>query len=141
MSAPAKKHELHHLYMSYVIGFVLSLIITLVAFILTMRQIDADGQDLASGVVIAILAILAISQLVVQLLFFFHLGSESKPRLNTVSFLFMLMVIGILGLGSLWIMYNLDYNMMPRDVEQHMMNEENIHPTEDHADYNHNDHE
>ncbi len=137
MSKPAKKHELRHLYMSYVIGFVLSLVITLVAFVLTMRQIDADGPDLASGVVIAILAALAISQLVVQLLFFFHLGSESKPRLNTVSFLFMLMVVGILGLGSLWIMYNLDYNMMPHDVEEHVMNEENIHPTEDHSHHDH----
>lgn len=135
MSASTKKHELRHLYMSYVIGFVLSLIITLVAFVLTMRQIDADGPDLSNAVLIAVLAVLAIAQLVVQLLFFFHLGSESKPRLNTVSFLFMLMVIGILGLGSIWIMYNLDYNMMPRDVEQHVMDEENIHPGQNHTDH------
>lgn len=141
MSTSTKKQELRHLYMSYVIGFTISLVITLAAFTLTMRQIDADGADMSSAILIAILAALAITQLVVQLLFFFHLGSESKPRLNTVSFLFMLMVIGILGLGSLWIMYNLDYNMMPQDVEQHMMNEENIHPAQDHVDHSDHDHE
>ena len=137
MNAVTKKHELRHLYMSYVIGFTISLVITLAAFVLTMRQIDADGADMSSAILIAILAVLAVTQLVVQLLFFFHLGSESKPRLNTMSFLFMLMVIGILGLGSLWIMYNLDYNMAPKDALQHVMDEENIHPTQDHADHDH----
>jgi cytochrome o ubiquinol oxidase operon protein cyoD len=58
--------------------------------------------------------ILAVMQLLVQLVFFLHLGGESKPRWNLMAFMFTLLVVAILVAGTLWIMYNLDYNMMDR---------------------------
>lgn len=112
------------LYVSYMIGFGLSLVLTLGAFWMVTTHVDS-GQ-FSRGVVVAALAGLAITQLVVQLVFFFHLGRETKPRLNTVSFLFMLMVVGIIGFGSLWIMYNLSYNMTPNEVETYIQKDENI---------------
>lgn len=112
------------LYVSYMIGFTLSLILTLGAFGLVMYHIDT-GQ-FQREFVFAVLAITAVTQLIVQLVFFFHLGREPKPRLNTVSFLFMTMVVVIIGFGSLWIMYNLNYNMMPHEVETYIQEEENI---------------
>jgi cytochrome o ubiquinol oxidase operon protein cyoD len=114
------------LYGSYIIGFVLSLALTIAAFSITTLQVQSGNTAYPSGLLVGGLAGLAIAQLIVQLLFFFHLGREAKPRLNTVSFLFMLMVVGIIGFGSLWIMYNLNYNMMPREVETYIQNEENI---------------
>lgn len=111
---------------SYLMGFGLSLGITIVAFVATLVQAESGGAAYPKHILLVGLVVLAVAQLVVQLLFFFHLGRESKPRLNTVSFLFMLMVVGIIGFGSLWIMYNLNYNMMPHEVEEYIQEEENI---------------
>lgn len=114
------------LLISYLIGFILSVILTVVAFYLVKLQLESDGAAFHTPYLIIGLVILAVAQLVVQLLFFFHLGKETRPRLNTVSFLFMLMVVSIIAFGSLWIMYNLDYNMMPHEVEKYIELEEGI---------------
>ena len=124
MKSPAASEK--QLIRTYFIGFGLSLGITIIAFVVTMMQLDTGMKAYPPKLVLGGLVGLAIAQLVVQLLFFFHLGKESRPRLNTVSFLFMLMVVGIIGFGSLWIMYNLDYNMMPHEVETYIQEEENI---------------
>lgn len=121
--------DLRQLVRSYLIGFVVSLGLTLGAFLVTTLQVGSDGDAYTPLALAVGLVTLAITQLVVQLLFFFHLGREAKPRLNTVSFLFMVMVVGIVGLGSLWIMYHLDYNMTPRDVETFIKDEEGIDST------------
>lgn len=91
----------------YVIGFVLSIILTLVAYILVVNHV-MSGAGL-----VAVIVGLAIIQLFVQLFFFLHLGEESKPRWNLMSLLFAAMVVIIVVFGSLWIMNNLNYNMMP----------------------------
>lgn len=114
---------------SYFIGFGLSVLLTLVAFMVTKQQVTSDGQQFPVLALMIGLVVLAVSQLVVQLLYFFHLGHETKPRLNLVSFLFMLMVIGIIGFGSIWIMYNLDYNMHGHDVEEYIQKDEGIMPS------------
>lgn len=91
---------------SYLIGFFFSLILTLIAYFLT-------SEDLLAGWnLILTLSFLALSQAVIQLLFFLHLGEESSPRWNLVSFLFMFLVVLILVIGTLWIMYNLNYQMV-----------------------------
>ena len=120
----ASEAVVKRLYVSYMVGFTLSLILTLVAFWFVAQHVENGRFDM--NVVVGGLAITAVAQLIIQLVFFFHLGREPKPRLNTVSFLFMLMVVGIIGFGSLWIMYNLNYNMMPHEVEQYIQKEENI---------------
>ncbi len=52
-------------------------------------------------------------QALIQLFFFLHVGLESKPHWPTITFLFTLLVIFIVIGGSLWIMNNLNYNLMP----------------------------
>jgi len=120
---------MNKLYRSYLVGFGLSLALTIMAYVVTSMQVSSGGGAYSRTPLIIGLVVLAITQLIVQLLYFFHLGTESKPRLNTFSFLFMLMVIVIIGFGSLWIMYNLNYRMMPMspsEVENHIQTEENI---------------
>jgi cytochrome o ubiquinol oxidase operon protein cyoD len=56
---------------------------------------------------------LAILQALVQLFFFMQVGMESRPKWVSLSFVFTVVVIFIVIGGSLWIMHNLDYNMMP----------------------------
>jgi cytochrome o ubiquinol oxidase operon protein cyoD len=92
---------------SYLAGFILSIFLTFVAyFVITMHLFT--GWPL-----VFVLGGLACAQAVVQLLLFLHLGAETSPRWNLIIFLFMAMVIVIIGGGSLWIMYNLDCRVMP----------------------------
>ena len=55
---------------------------------------------------------LAFLQASVQLVCFLHLGSETSPLWNTLLFLFMLAIMLIVVVGSVYIMYNLNYHMM-----------------------------
>ena len=112
--------------MAYIIGFVFCVTLTLGAFLSTILL--SDNKHFG----IAIIAVLAVLQLIVQLVFFFHLAEEERPRLNTISLLFMAMVVIIIGFGSLWIMSNLNYNMMPRDIDNYIQEEENIRPEKNH---------
>jgi cytochrome o ubiquinol oxidase subunit IV len=82
----------------------LSAILTLDAYLLVTKHALSGNQ------LIAALATLAIIQLITQLVFFLHLGRESKPRWNLAVFAFMLIVLVIVVFGSLWIMTNLNYS-------------------------------
>jgi cytochrome o ubiquinol oxidase operon protein cyoD len=71
-----------------------------------------------------LLGVLALTQMVVQLMFFLHLGDETSPRYKTISFSFMGGIMFIVVAGSLWIMANLDANMMhmtPKEKSDYMM--------------------
>lgn len=95
---------------TYITGFVLSLGLTLVAYLLVSRHVNSHhliytDKSLNIGV-----AALALIQLVVQLVFFLHLGRESKPRWNLTVLSFAAIVVLILVFGSVWIMNNLNYH-------------------------------
>lgn len=88
-----------------IIGFVISLILTLGVYLAVSHK-HLEGSLL----IIAVVAAGSI-QALVQLIFFMHLGLEAKPRWHSMTFLFMLLIGFVLVGGSLWIMYNLNYNM------------------------------
>lgn len=115
----------------YIIGFVSSVVLTVIAFGAVASHIETNQTIPSHDIVVPILIALAVLQLIVQLVFFLHLGSESKPRLNLMAFLFMLLVVVIVVFGSLWIMQNLDYNMQHGpNTEQNMIEDEGIKPSE-----------
>jgi cytochrome o ubiquinol oxidase operon protein cyoD len=99
--------EWHGSKKAYVIGFSASLILTIIAFLLVYLN------GLTGYPIILTLSGLALTQAIVQLLFFLHLGREAKPRWETMIFLFMVLVLLIIVLGTLWIMYDLNNRMMP----------------------------
>jgi cytochrome o ubiquinol oxidase operon protein cyoD len=105
---------------SYIIGFVLSIGLTLIAYYLTVNHIS-NRSDLVFAI-----ASLALVQLIVQLLFFLHLSQDSRPRWRLVVFGFMVMVVAILVYGSVWIMNNLNYNMQPKDLKTYMQQNEGL---------------
>lgn len=110
---------------SYVTGFVLSVLFTLVPYFMVTEK-------LVSGVALLLwLATFAVAQVLVQLVFFLHLGKEKRPRWHSLAFGFMTVVVVIVVFGSLWIMNNLHYNMMPGDkVDTYIRYEEAINPDE-----------
>lgn len=111
---------------SYVTGFIMSVSLTLAAYFIVVEQVWTGWT--------AVLAItgLAVLQLLVQLLFFLHLGRESKPRWNLQVFLFMAMVIVIVVFGSLWIMNNLSYHhghsAPDKTIEEFIIKDEGYQP-------------
>ena len=71
-----------------------------------------------SGVVprdmrLAFIVVLAVVQLLVQLVYFLHMGSSPDQRENTAIFICTGLLIAILVAGSLWVMHNANVNMMP----------------------------
>jgi cytochrome o ubiquinol oxidase operon protein cyoD len=108
--------------LSYTAGFVLSVILTLLAYALLSRHVVQGWQAIYAVVGLAVV------QLVVQLVFFLHLGHESEPRWNLLVFDFTLIIVSIVVVGSLWIMNNLHYTMTPRrDVEREIIQDEGYH--------------
>lgn len=105
---------------SYISGFVLSVALTLVVYMSVVRHAFSH-----QGLVLTI-AGLAVAQCIVQLFFFLHLGSEQKARWKVFVFVAMLVVVGILVVGSLWIMDNLNYRMTPSQVNTYLHDQDGL---------------
>jgi len=105
---------------TYVIGFVLSLILTYQAYVIVAHHMVSRSSA------VPIIIVLAIIQLFVQLVFFLHLNKGSKPRWNLTVLMFAALVVVILVLGSIWIMSHLNYNTMPQDILQYTQQQEAI---------------
>lgn len=107
-------------YKSYTIGFALSILLTILPFFMVIN-------DLVNGwALVAWLIGFALAQLVVQLLFFLHLGSERSPHWNLIVLVFAVLTVITVVIGSLWIMHNLDYNMTPHEADEYIFEEEGI---------------
>lgn len=104
----------------YIAGYLLSLGLTGTAFWLTHKHLQSHHASPSDGFMLVALAILAITQLFVQLIFFLHLDRESKPRWNSLVLAFAATVVVILVGGSIWIMTNLGYHH-PHDAHTHQL--------------------
>lgn len=93
----------------YVSGFVLSVCLTLAAYLMVTHH------TLSKWPLVAAIATLAIVQFLVQLTFFLHIGREARPRWRLGVLGFMLLIVLIIVIGSLWIMNNLNYRMTSQD--------------------------
>lgn len=107
---------------SYVTGFLLSVVFTLIAFALVKVHVDSGHDYLSDDLLMIALPALAVMQLFIQLVFFLHVGRESKPRWNSWALSFAITVVVILVIGSLWIMSNLNYRMMssPTEIQRYL---------------------
>jgi len=54
----------------------------------------------------------AVVQILVHLVCFLHMNASSEERWNLVAFVFTLLIIAIVVVGSIWIMWSLNENMM-----------------------------
>lgn len=108
-------------YAPYLIGFALSLILTVNAyFAVTQADIGITSS------LFLLLMSLAVTQLIVQIFFFLHLGKESKPRWSGIAFITMVMVVLFIVGGSIWIMNSLNYRMMGDEAAEMIVEDEGI---------------
>jgi cytochrome o ubiquinol oxidase subunit IV len=95
------EREAHGSLKSYIIGFVLSLVLTAIPLTVVL------SHWLEGGAAVAVLVGSAVLQFVVQLVYFMHLREEKKPRWNLLALLLGLVVLMTIVAGSMWIMlYN-----------------------------------
>ena len=99
--------ESHGSVKSYLIGFVLAAILTIIPFWVVM---SGGMSSFATGAVIVVAGIL---QLLVHLVFFLHLDAKAEGGWNMLALIFPLVLVVIMLAGSLWVMHHLDTNMMP----------------------------
>ncbi|MFX1675462.1 cytochrome o ubiquinol oxidase subunit IV [Paraburkholderia sp. A2WS-5] len=92
---------------SYMIGTILSLVLTLASFGVVMLHVVPPRAGLAAIVV------LCVAQLVVQLVYFLHIGASRSQRANTGIFVCSAFLIAVIVGLSLWVMHNANVNMMP----------------------------
>lgn len=100
------KHNVHGSLKSYVVGFALSLILTVLSFGCVMS--GAVPQHL----VVPGIVVFCVIQLLVQLVFFLHMGTAPEQRDNLSIGVFSLLIIAIVVVGSIWVMHNMNAYMM-----------------------------
>jgi len=91
---------------AYIIGLVLSLIFTIGSFAIV------KDHSLPNSAIFILLTILAVAQLIAQVVFFLRMNVSAEGLWNSMPFIFTLIIVFVLVCGSLWIMYNMNYNMM-----------------------------
>ena len=124
MSIELNKKSLHKTEhgttMSYVIGFILSLVFTIIPYYLVVNKTISGNALLATILGVAVL------QMFIQIFFFLHLGRGPKPFYNVVFFFAAVGIIIIAVGGSLIIMDNLYRNMSSDEVTKKLAQDEGI---------------
>jgi cytochrome o ubiquinol oxidase operon protein cyoD len=99
---------------SYLTGFGLSVVLTVIPFWLVMTGALESRQATA----LLIMAFAAV-QIVVHMIYFLHMSPKSENGWTLMALLFTLIIVVIALSGSLWVMYHLNANMMPgHDMSQ-----------------------
>lgn len=93
----------------YLVGLGLASLVTAVAFYITQTTLVWQPS-----IPIA-LAVLAVAQMGVHLVFFLHLTTGPDNLNNVLALAFGILIVFLLIVGSLWIMSHLNQNMMPMD--------------------------
>lgn len=94
--------------------------LTVIAYIVVSQGLFA-GKTATYGILI-----IAVAQMIVQLVFFLHLGSKDAGG-NRLMLSMTVSIILIVVIGSIWIMNNLNYRMMTgQQLDQQMIEMEGI---------------
>ncbi|WP_136247803.1 cytochrome o ubiquinol oxidase subunit IV [Halomonas borealis] len=91
---------------SYVIGLILSIVLTIIPFGVVMTG------SFSTAVTLLIIVATAVAQVLVQLILFMHMSTKTDEGWNVTSFVFTVAILVLVIGGSLWIMHNLHLNMM-----------------------------
>ena len=91
----------------YTIGLTLAVILTATSFwVANTSLLWPPGVALG-------LAVLAVAQMGIHLVFFLHITSGPENTNNVLALAFGVLIVTLVVVGSLWIMSNLNDNMMP----------------------------
>ena len=98
----------HYTRRGYLIGFLLSVVLTAVPFWLVMTGVLQNAQTTA-----ILIVAFAVVQILVHTVCFLHVNTRAEGGWTLMAYVFTAVIVLIVIAGSLWIMYHLNTNMMP----------------------------
>ncbi|HEX4712179.1 cytochrome o ubiquinol oxidase subunit IV [Phenylobacterium sp.] len=93
----------------YVIGLVLATGLTAASFY------AAASHTIWAPAIPVALVVLAIAQMGIHLVFFLHISTGPDSTNNILALAFGVLIVALVIIGSIWIMANLNGNMLPMD--------------------------
>lgn len=99
----------------YVVGFVASVVLTAIPFLLVMTGTFSTG--VTAGIIVGFAAV----QMIVHMVYFLHMNGKAEGGWTMMALLFTLILVAIMLTGSLWVMYHLNANMMPMPHDMSQM--------------------
>lgn len=102
----------HGSFRGYMIGFLLSVVLTVIPFWLVMG--DVFGNDMVTAVFVLELGVV---QIFVHMYYFLHMNTKSEGGWTMMALIFTLVIVFIALIGSMWVMHHLNSNMMPMSPE------------------------
>jgi cytochrome o ubiquinol oxidase subunit IV len=94
---------------SYLIGLGLATLLTIVSFFIARTTLVWQPS------IPVALAVLAIAQMGVHLVFFLHITTGPDNVNNVMALAFGVLIVFLVIVGSLWILAHMNHNMMPMD--------------------------
>ncbi|MFT4121902.1 cytochrome o ubiquinol oxidase subunit IV [Bradyrhizobium sp.] len=98
----------HGTFSTYMLGFVLSVVLTAIPFWLVMSG-TLPSKQITALVIMAF----AVVQIVVHMIYFLHMNTKSENGWSMMALIFTIVMVVIALSGSLWVMHHLNTNMMP----------------------------
>jgi len=105
-----EEHEPTASYLSYTAGLVLAVAAPIATFVVSQTNLLWPP-----GIPVGLI-VLAFAQIGVHLVFFLHLGSGSDSTNNILALAFGVLIVFLVIIGSIWIINNLNSNMMPMSM-------------------------
>ncbi|OAF13469.1 cytochrome o ubiquinol oxidase subunit IV [Bradyrhizobium centrolobii] len=93
---------------TYLLGFVLSVVLTAIPFWLVM-----SGALPSKQITALVIMAFAVVQIVVHMIYFLHMNTTSENGWSMMALIFTIVMVVIALSGSLWVMNHLNSNMMP----------------------------
>ena len=106
---PLDGHEAAEGIGSYLVGLGLATLLTIVSFFIARTTLVWQPS------IPVALAVLAIAQMGVHLVFFLHITTGPDNVNNVMALAFGVLIVLLVIAGSLWIMAHMNHNMMPMD--------------------------
>ena len=91
----------------YLIGLALAVLLTAASF-----WSISEHVIYGPGIVMALI-VFGLAQVGVHLVFFLHLTTSPDNTNNALALAFGVLIVSLIFLGSVWVMYHLNQNMMP----------------------------
>lgn len=98
----------HSSFSGYMVGFVLSVILTAIPFWLVM-----DGVITHRPTAVMVLGAFAVAQILVHMVCFLHMNGKVEGGWTLLSTIFTVVFVAIAIAGTLWVMFHMNENMMP----------------------------
>jgi cytochrome o ubiquinol oxidase operon protein cyoD len=102
----SKEEAYCHALRGYVTGLIAAIVLTVIPF-------GAVAVGIPTGTALWIIMVLGLIQIVVHVHYFLHvdLNPERRPELHLL--LFSVLLLFIMAVGTLWVVFNMNYRMMP----------------------------